>query len=165
MDRQRDVFSHWQYLTMGDHRVRPEHTALDGIVLPHDDPFWQEHFPPWDFGCRCQVVPLLPEDVEEIEQRDQALEPDKRLVLDQVGRDQLNQAGRLVRGPNQIFDVRSPREKGNPYRFQPGEMGMDIESLKGRYDEETWNVFAAWARKTKIGAGKMTVWQWLEKQS
>lgn len=34
---------------------RPEHAALDNLVLPKDDPFWQTHTPPWDFNCNCQL--------------------------------------------------------------------------------------------------------------
>jgi len=47
-----------QYITVGDSRVRPEHAALDGMIRPIDDPIWQRYYPPWDFGCRCQVVSI-----------------------------------------------------------------------------------------------------------
>lgn len=32
---------------------RPEHEAWDGLVLPIDDPFWDEHNPPNGWGCKC----------------------------------------------------------------------------------------------------------------
>ncbi len=35
---------------------RPEHIALDGIVRPKGDPFWQQRYPPRGFGCKCRVV-------------------------------------------------------------------------------------------------------------
>jgi hypothetical protein len=32
---------------------REEHRAWDGLVLPKDDPFWNAHYPPNDWGCKC----------------------------------------------------------------------------------------------------------------
>ncbi|HEC12278.1 MAG TPA: phage head morphogenesis protein, partial [Acidiferrobacteraceae bacterium] len=43
------------YETVGDLRVRPEHAAWDQIVLPVDDPWWDTHYPPNGWGCRCHV--------------------------------------------------------------------------------------------------------------
>ena len=34
---------------------RPEHVAWAGILLPADDPWWQTHFPPNGWGCKCRV--------------------------------------------------------------------------------------------------------------
>ncbi len=35
---------------------RPHHVALDGVVRPADDPFWNIHYPPNGWGCKCRVV-------------------------------------------------------------------------------------------------------------
>lgn len=46
------------YLTYrhGDSRVpRPHHLAWDGITLPPDDPWWNDHFPQNGWGCKCRV--------------------------------------------------------------------------------------------------------------
>lgn len=43
---------------------RPEHVAWDGLVLPHDDPFWATHFPPNGWGCKCFVETLSARDLE-----------------------------------------------------------------------------------------------------
>lgn len=48
----------WQYSAVLDDRTRPSHAALDGLIYPADHPFWQEHFPPHDFNCRCAVTAL-----------------------------------------------------------------------------------------------------------
>lgn len=41
------------YQTAGDSRVRKKHEDWDNLVLPVDDPFWDTHYPPNDYGCRC----------------------------------------------------------------------------------------------------------------
>jgi SPP1 gp7 family putative phage head morphogenesis protein len=52
-----DAMPWWTYHTVGDDRVRPSHRALEGITLRYDNPFWNTHFPIWDFNCRCSVTP------------------------------------------------------------------------------------------------------------
>jgi SPP1 gp7 family putative phage head morphogenesis protein len=44
-----------QYRTAGDARVRPQHRAWNGLIYPVDDAFWQAHYPPNGWGCRCTV--------------------------------------------------------------------------------------------------------------
>ena len=34
---------------------RPEHVSWSGTVLPVDDPWWQAHYPPNGWGCKCRV--------------------------------------------------------------------------------------------------------------
>lgn len=45
-----------QYRIQKDNKVRPEHVVLDGVTLPHSDPFWEEFYPPNGWNCRCTVV-------------------------------------------------------------------------------------------------------------
>jgi len=42
---------------------RDEHVAWDGLVLRADDPWWQTHYPPNGWGCRCWVEALSSEDL------------------------------------------------------------------------------------------------------
>lgn len=53
-----------RYVAVLDSRTRPEHRAWHGTVLPVDDPFWQTHFPPNGWNCRCTVQQLSDRDVE-----------------------------------------------------------------------------------------------------
>lgn len=64
IQEQKDVFPWLQYQTKGDGRVRAEHDRLNGIVLPIDDPFWSQYYPPNGWRCRCSVKPLTDAQVE-----------------------------------------------------------------------------------------------------
>ncbi|MCF6267624.1 MAG: hypothetical protein L3J57_13925, partial [Desulfuromusa sp.] len=43
---------------------RPLHLAWDGLVLPADDPWWQTHYPPNGWGCKCKVFSASQRDLE-----------------------------------------------------------------------------------------------------
>jgi SPP1 gp7 family putative phage head morphogenesis protein len=161
MDRQKDVMPYWQYVTMEDERVRPTHAALDQIVLPADSPFWNNHFPPWDWGCRCQAVAISQWTRDDLAKADEKRAPDDKLVMEgPVEQALLN--GTLVR-PGRTFDVRSPREKegGSGFGWDPRTLKMPLDELKARYDAATWSEFEAWAKQTPLGPDQPTVWEWL----
>ncbi|ANK79400.1 MAG: hypothetical protein TEF_00300 [Rhizobiales bacterium NRL2] len=44
-----------RYVAVLDGRTRPQHRAWHGTLLPVDHPFWQTHYPPNGWRCRCQV--------------------------------------------------------------------------------------------------------------
>ncbi|GHT96685.1 virion morphogenesis protein [Betaproteobacteria bacterium] len=48
---------YWKYIhSEAVTNPRPQHLAWSGLVLRHDHPFWQTHFPPNGFGCQCRVT-------------------------------------------------------------------------------------------------------------
>lgn len=53
----------WMYQHGDSIRPRPLHLSWNGIVLPADDPWWQTHFTPNGWGCKCRVVPLSGRDL------------------------------------------------------------------------------------------------------
>ncbi len=54
-----------QYETVGDARVRAAHAALDGIIKPVSDDFWNQYLPPNSWNCRCTVRQLAEGTVSE----------------------------------------------------------------------------------------------------
>ena len=53
-----------RYVSVLDQRTRPDHRAWHGTVLPHDHPWWQTHYPPNGWRCRCIVQQLSEDDIE-----------------------------------------------------------------------------------------------------
>lgn len=47
---------HLRYLTDNGPNVREAHRALEGTVLPVDDPFWNQYLPKNGWNCHCFVV-------------------------------------------------------------------------------------------------------------
>ena len=60
---QADIFPYWIYRTAGDNLVRNAHRLLEGMVLPHDDPAWENIYPPNGWRCRCYVLPRMAHEV------------------------------------------------------------------------------------------------------
>jgi hypothetical protein len=50
----------------GSEDPRPEHLALDGLVLPLDDPFWEQWTPPNGWGCKCKKFMVSQADVDRL---------------------------------------------------------------------------------------------------
>lgn len=52
---EKDIFKNLVYRTVGDDNVRPSHVLLNGTVRAVDDAFWDTHFTPNGWGCRCDI--------------------------------------------------------------------------------------------------------------
>jgi len=132
---------YWKYLSAYDDQVRDSHRALHGLILPWDHPFWQDHFAPWDWGCRCQVIATTDREYE------QALKNPTEHAWT-LGPEALKRLadGTLDKGDGHPVNVDSPRLKARragrdpntAYAWKPGEVGIPVEQLKARYDKHTW---------------------------
>ena len=58
---------YWRYRHSDvSERPRREHVAWDGIVLRHDDPWWDTHYTPNGWGCNCYIEALGEGDLERL---------------------------------------------------------------------------------------------------
>lgn len=160
-EEMKEVFPYRRYITVGDERVRDSHRALHGIILPVDDPFWDTHYPPWDYGCRCQAVPVSRRAYEQEQARDAERAPDAKRIPGPAVRKDMRESGRLVRG-GQTFDVTPPREKtGRGYKWHPRDLKTPVQDLRSRYSPEVWEAFERAARTTRIPSARSSLAEWL----
>lgn len=66
VQRTKATMPYLRYVAVMDGKERPEHRAWHNTVLPVDHPFWDEHYPPNGWGCRCSVQQLSLEDVKRL---------------------------------------------------------------------------------------------------
>lgn len=74
IERNKATSPYIRYITKRDERVRASHRSWDRLTLPVDHPFWNTHFPPNGWRCRCRAMSMSQSDYN------QGLTPDgKRL--------------------------------------------------------------------------------------
>ena len=54
-----------RYTATLDNRTSEEHRRWHGTILRWDHPWWHDHYPPNGPGCRCTVIQLSDDDLEE----------------------------------------------------------------------------------------------------
>lgn len=66
IQRSKKTRPYLMYVAVMDGRTRPQHRAWNAIVLPIDHPFWQTHYPPNGWKCRCTVLQLSQRDLDDM---------------------------------------------------------------------------------------------------
>ncbi len=88
-DLSNDTDRYWlEYRTAGDDRVRDTHDKLRGTVLPKDDPFWSEFYPPNGWRCRCVAIEVLAREYEKSDSQEAIKKA--RAATTQIGRNGKN---------------------------------------------------------------------------
>lgn len=54
-----DILWGFEYASTRDDRVRPEHEGWDGTRLPKNHAWWQTHWPPNGYNCRCTAIEIF----------------------------------------------------------------------------------------------------------
>ena len=167
LQAQKGIFTHWEYLTVGDENVRDSHRELDGLILPADDPFWDTHFPPWEFGCRCRVRGLLKEEVDDIEIEDAEKPPEAHRLVKGARLKKLRERNVLDKGPGRQVDV-TPASNLEPakYRTQVRDFTLPLEQVLEAHPPEARARFEAWAKAQTLPMPDGTdenLWAWLQR--
>lgn len=79
MWRLKDRRPYLMYLTVNDERVREDHRRWHRLILPIDHPFWNTHYPPNGWLCRCLVRSLSQADLDRM-----GVTPDRIGAAEQV---------------------------------------------------------------------------------
>jgi len=156
-----DDTTHLQYLH-GECRVPTEsHLALNGVILPKDDPFWDTHFGPWGhLGCVCYARPMNPDMVDDARAKDEeSNNPEDANVIEGPALKQLRN-GTLLRG-GQRHDVSAPDDP-SAFQWHPDNLGVSMKDLRAKYDPEIFQQFEERARNTPLAQGG-TLWTHLDK--
>lgn len=78
-----------EFVAVLDARTRPSHRAMDGKVFRIDDPIWDTHSPPLDWGCRCRLRARSEADLKDlglkVESSEGTLSTEDRLVSEATG--------------------------------------------------------------------------------
>ncbi|MFK5890767.1 MAG: phage minor head protein [Flavobacteriaceae bacterium] len=106
----KDLFPNLKYMTVGDDKVRHDHARLHGIIKPVGHPFWDTHYPPNGWRCRCYAKPTS----EGSTNQKIDIQPDKGFGLN-VGK------------TNKMFD-----ENNHPYFTFPKK---DAKSIKKAFEK------------------------------
>ena len=169
LEENKDIFPWRKYQTAQDDRVRGSHAALDGLILPADSPFWIDHTPPWEFGCRCDVVGMMDEEVQELLEEDRKKTPSEKSIYEPNSAElnALEQRGRIIRraktesggyGDQEINVERDPNGFG--YRPQDVCLLRDVDLLRSRLGADLFEAFREWAQGTEISE-LGSVWDWV----
>ena len=77
---------------------RAEHLAWDGLVLDADDGWWNTHYPPNGWGCKCYVETLRERDLERLGKDGPDAAPSPKLRTATVGKGATARAVQVPQG-------------------------------------------------------------------
>lgn len=119
IERNKSSHPYVRYITKRDEKVRASHRAWDNLTLPVDHPFWQTHFPPNGWRCRCRAMSISQADY------DAGLSPNgeslNKITPEVKYNDWVNKRTGVVE--------RIPVGIDPGFAYNPGMMGVRVENL------------------------------------
>jgi len=153
--------THFQYLHGECKAPTESHLALNGIVLPKDDEFWDTHTGPWGhLGCVCYKRPMNEDLVADEQAKDDAQDnPEDRNVLIGPALTQLHHGTFLRNGRRYDTSIAGPDNSG--FHWSPGDFRIPLKDLESKYDPEVWSQFQQFAQSTMLNENQ-SLWDWLK---
>ncbi|CAA0097652.1 Uncharacterised protein [BD1-7 clade bacterium] len=87
---------------------RDEHQRWAGVLLPADDPWWQTHFPPNGYGCKCRVRQISQGEYEKLTATGRYLTEAPVIELKNWVNKRSGESEKVPKGIDPGFDI-SPR--------------------------------------------------------
>jgi hypothetical protein len=132
-----------------------------------NDPFWQTHTPPWDWGCRCWLTQVSSADYARIKSG-----KGYGRVLGPAEHKRLNLTGELDDGAGHVITITTPAQRAaqngeDPklaWHWNPGDLRIPLDALHARYgaDPETWHSFQDFAENNELIFGNLRHSLWDE---
>ena len=113
------------YRTMRDERVRATHRPWDNIALPVDHAWWDTHYPPNGWRCRCRARPATQSDLDEL--RDGGMEIKTEAPPIEYVEFTNRRTGAVERVPRGI-------DPG--FAFNPGKVAASEKALDAAYQQK-----------------------------
>lgn len=113
-----------KYMTDNGPNVRQTHRALEGTVLPVDDPFWNSYAPKNGWNCHCFLLQVRKGDYTVSDSAEAIVRGDKATT--QIGKDGKNKAAMFRFNPGKEMKIFPP---GHPL-FNPKDGGRALEEVK-----------------------------------
>lgn len=142
-----------EYVTARDGKVRPEHAALDGIILPMDDPFWESYYPPNGYRCRCYVRRHTERNADHRRAQYEARHgqmPDSDMAQ-KIGSKAADKLWRHNVGTSGVFDT------GHPYfRASKAARDMQLSAVRNYGMKPVARIYDSPGKLAKYGKGLQT---------
>jgi SPP1 gp7 family putative phage head morphogenesis protein len=135
-----------RYKAVLDDRTRPLHRAWDDVVLRWDDPWWQTHFPPNGWNCRCSIQQLSERDMTRLNLKVSPHAPASPLIA------------RGVKTPEGVKYVLVPKGIDPGFAYNPGEaaFGRGAASL-AQVKHGPWTALEGLSNVDKAPLSKLVV--------
>lgn len=162
IERSKKTLPLLRYVSEMDGRERPEHHDWHGTILPVDDPWWDTHFPPCGWGCRCDGQPLNQRMLDR--KGWQIQQPPRFPERDYVNK-RTGEVTRVERGidPGWSYNVgKAPLDGLTPAPFT-GRTNGEGDALGSAYSDGDFilvrGFFAPFGLKSRAAAQRGTVWR------